>query len=63
MRLALGLFVLIGLALSLRWPAAIVVAWIIGAGMVFTSIIGWRGMALPLAKAPWNKQRAGCHRS
>jgi rhodanese-related sulfurtransferase len=56
-RFALGLFVLSGLALSLRWPAAIIVSWIIGLGMVFTSIIDWCGMALLLAKAPWNKQR------
>src|SRR5687767_1361645 len=43
-RLALGLFVISGLALSLVWPVAIVVSWIIGVGMVFTSIIDWCGM-------------------
>jgi len=60
-RCALGLFVLTGLALSFRWPAAIVMSWIIGVGMVFTSIIDWCGMALVLAKMPWNKQRGtGC---
>src|SRR5688500_3008747 len=32
-RLSLGLFVLAGLALSLRWPLAIIVSWIIGVGM------------------------------
>lgn len=59
-RFALGLFVLTGLSLSLIWPAAIVVSWIIGVGMVCTAIIDWCGMALLLAKAPWNKQRASC---
>jgi len=57
-RLALGLFVISGLAFSLVWPGAIVVSWIIGVGMVFTSVIDWCGMARLLAKAPWNKQRA-----
>ncbi len=59
-RFALGLFVLTGLVLSLRWPAAIVVSWIIGVGMVFTSIIDWCGTALILARMPWNKQRGSC---
>jgi rhodanese-related sulfurtransferase len=54
-RFALGFFVLAGLALSLRWQAAITVAWIIGVGMMFTAVIDWCGMALLLAKAPWNK--------
>jgi len=58
-RLALGLFVLAGLALSLRWPAAIIISWIIGTGMVFTSLIDWCGTRLLLAKAPWNKQGGG----
>jgi rhodanese-related sulfurtransferase len=57
-RFSLGFFVLIGLVLSLRWPAAILISWVIGAGMMATSIINWCGMALLLAKAPWNKQRA-----
>jgi len=59
-RFALGLFVMSGLALSLIWPIAIIVSWIIALGMVVTSIIDWCGMALLLAKAPWNKQRASC---
>ena len=59
-RFSLGIFVLAGLLLSLIWPAAIIVSWVIGAGMVFTSVIDWCGMALLLAKAPWNKQRASC---
>jgi rhodanese-related sulfurtransferase len=54
-RLALGLFVLSGLTLSLRWPFAIIVSWIIGLGMVLTSFLDWCGMALLLARAPWNK--------
>jgi rhodanese-related sulfurtransferase len=60
-RFALGLFVLLGLALSLRWPAAIVISWLIGIGMVLTSIIDWCGMALILAKAPWNRRSKDKH--
>jgi len=59
-RLALGIFILTGLSLSLIWPWAIAVSWLIGAGMVFTAFIDWCGMALLLAKAPWNKQRTSC---
>ena len=58
-RLALGLFVLIGLSLSLRWPAAIIISWIMGVGMVCTALVDWCGTALLLAKAPWNKQPGG----
>ena len=54
-RFTQGLLVTAGLALSLRWPAAIIVAWIIGIGMMFTSVIDWCGLALIFAKAPWNK--------
>jgi len=53
-RFALGLFVLAGLSLSLLWSAAIVMSWIVGVGMVFTAVLDWCGMALLLAKAPWN---------
>jgi rhodanese-related sulfurtransferase len=58
-RFALGLCVLLGLSLSLRWPSAIIISWMMGIGMVFTSVIDWCGMALLLAKAPWNRQRSG----
>ncbi len=62
-RCALGVFVLIGLSLSLRWSAAILISWIIGIGMVFTSFVDWCGMAPLLAKAPWNQQQsASCAR-
>lgn len=57
-RFALGSFVLAGLVLSLRWPAAIIASWIIGVGMMFTAVIDWCGMALLLAKAPWNRSTA-----
>ena len=60
-RFALGIFVLIGLSLSLRWPAAIVISWIMGVGMVFTSVVDWCGMALLLAKAPWNRPHTGSY--
>lgn len=55
-RLAFGIFLVTGLALSQRWPAAILICWIIGIGMVVTAIVDWCGMALILGKAPWNRE-------
>lgn len=54
-RCAAGLLVLIGLGLSRLWPAAIGLAWLIGAGLVFAALTDWCGMGLLLAKAPWNR--------
>ena len=56
-RFGLGLCVLAGLLLSLRWPAAIIICWMMGTGMVLTAMIDWCGMALILAKAPWNREQ------
>jgi len=58
-RLAAGVLVLVGLGLSLRWPSAIGLPWFVGTGLVFAGLTDWCGMALLLAKAPWNKQPAG----
>jgi len=54
-RFSLGLFILAGLGLSFVWPPAIAMAWVIGVGMVVTAIVDWCGMALLLARAPWNQ--------
>jgi len=59
-RFALGTIILAGLSLSLVWPWAIALSWVIGMGMVFTAFIDWCGMALLLARAPWNKQGESC---
>ena len=59
-RFAAGLLVLLGLAMSLAWRPAIALAWLVGAGLVFSAITDWCGMALLLAKAPWNRTQRGC---
>lgn len=58
-RLAAGLLVLAGLALSLAWPWAIALSWFVGGGLVFAGLTDWCGMGLLLAKAPWNRVRGG----
>jgi rhodanese-related sulfurtransferase len=58
-RLAAGLLVLLGLALALVWPWAIVLSWFVGGGLVFAGLTDWCGMGMLLAKAPWNRVRSG----
>jgi hypothetical protein len=58
-RFAAGLLVLAGLGLSLVWPAAIALSWFVAAGLVFAAVTGWCGMALLLARMPWNKSTQG----
>lgn len=55
-RIAAGLFVLIGVALgTLVNPAFYGLSAFVGAGLVFAGVTDWCGMGLLLAKAPWNK--------
>lgn len=55
-RIAAGALVLTGIALdSAGFPLGTFLAGFVGAGLVFAGISGWCGMALLLAKAPWNK--------
>lgn len=54
-RFAAGLLVLLGLGLSLLWPAAIGLVWFVGAGLVFAAVTDWCGMGLLLAAMPWNR--------
>jgi len=55
-RLGAGLLVLIGCALG-TWahPGWFGLAAFVGAGLVFAGATGWCGMALALAKMPWNR--------
>lgn len=55
-RFAAGLLVIIGLVLSMKWPAAILLSWLVGGGLVLSALTDWCGMALLLARAPWNRQ-------
>ena len=57
-RLAAGILILTGLTLSLRWPIAIGLSWFVGAGLTFAGLTDWCGMALLLARAPWNQKRS-----
>lgn len=51
-----GLFVLISVLAGFKgYRAGFVVAGMVGAMLVFAGVSGWCGMALVLAKAPWNR--------
>lgn len=55
-RVAAGLMVLLGVGLgALVHPGFYGLAAFVGAGLVFAGLSGWCGMAMLLAKAPWNR--------
>jgi rhodanese-related sulfurtransferase len=58
-RIAAGMLVLLGVILG-AWvhPAFYGLSAFVGAGLVFAGITDWCGMAMVLAKMPWN-QRSG----
>lgn len=56
-RLVAGLLVLTSILASLVWPSARFVAGAIGAGLVFAAVTNTCGMALLLAKLPYNRPR------
>ena len=59
-RIAAGLLVLLGVGLSLLvHPAFVAVSAFVGAGLVFAGITDTCGMAMLLAKMPWNQVREG----
>jgi rhodanese-related sulfurtransferase len=59
-RLVAGLLVLLGCALGLAVaPGFFGIAAFIGAGLAFSGITGFCGMALLLAKLPWNRRAFG----
>lgn len=58
-RVAAGLLVLVGVILGATvHPGFYGLAAFVGAGLTFAGLTDWCGMAMLLAKAPWN-QRAG----
>lgn len=61
-RIAAGLVVMLGLLLGwLVHPAGFALSGFIAAGLIFSGVTGWCGMAMLLAKMPWNNRHAaGC---
>ena len=57
-RLVAGLLILLGLALSHVWPAAIALAWFVPAGLVFAAVTDSCAMGMLIAKMPWNRRSA-----
>lgn len=53
-----GGLVLLGMLLSLLWPAALWLSAFVGAGLVFAGISGFCGLGLLLQKMPWNTKRS-----
>ncbi len=54
-RLVAGVLVLLGLALSHVWPAAMALAWFVPLGLVFAAITDSCAMGMLIAKLPWNR--------
>lgn len=55
-RFAAGLLVLAGVLLSLISPWLILVSGFVGAGLTFSAVTDTCGMALVLARMPWNRK-------
>jgi rhodanese-related sulfurtransferase len=56
-RIAAGSLVLLGLALSFVHPAFLALSAFVGAGLAFSGLTDTCGMALILAKMPWNRMK------
>lgn len=55
-QIAVGALILLSVALGFSGiPAGFMLAGFFGAGLLFAGISGWCGMALLLAKMPWNR--------
>lgn len=54
-RFAAGGLVVIGALTSLAWPPAVALSGVVGAGLVFAAVTDTCGMAMLLAKLPWNR--------
>lgn len=54
-RLAAGGLVVIGTLASLAWPPAVALSGVVGAGLVVAAATDMCGMAMLLAKLPWNR--------
>ncbi len=61
-RIAAGLLVLLGVGLSMLHPYWIGISAFVGAGLVFAGITDTCGMAMLLAKMPWNQSGSSCCR-
>ena len=62
-RIAAGFLVLLGSVLGFFYPPFIGLAAFVGAGLMFAGITDTCGMAMVLAKMPWNQcgdESAGC---
>jgi hypothetical protein len=60
-RFTAGLLVLLGAALALLvHPYFIALAGFVGAGLTFAGATDWCGMAMLLAKMPWNRKVQSC---
>lgn len=60
-RVVAGALVLAGVVLGFTVNAGFFgLSAFIGAGLVFAGLTDWCGMALLLAKAPWNRRAGGC---
>jgi len=61
-RFAAGLLVLLGVVLSLAvHPYFIAISAFVGAGLTFAGATDWCGMAMLLAKMPWNRRVQSCN--
>ena len=60
-RFAAGLLVLLGVVLSFAvHPYLIAISAFVGAGLTFAGATDWCGMAMILAKMPWNRRVQSC---
>ena len=60
-RFVAGLLVLVGVLLSVFvHPYFVWVAGFVGAGLTFAGTTDWCGMAMLLAKMPWNQKQVSC---
>ena len=57
-RLVAGLMVLVGALASLAWTPAVFLAAFVGAGLAFSGLTNTCGMAMVLAKLPYNRGAA-----
>ena len=63
-RFVAGLLVLTGVLLSVFiHPYFVWLAAFLGAGLVFSAVADWCGMAMLLARMPWNKGPVSCERT
>lgn len=57
-RAAAGVLVVLGTVLGFAADIFFLIPLAVGGGLIFSGLTGWCGMAMALAKAPWNKTAA-----